>query len=132
MNAHQGTSTVRAVWPLLVVEDLQASIRFYCEGLGFTVEGRAESDGRLFWCRLVRGGASIMLQQWDPEDGPKENRGRGVSLYFLCDDVDVLYAELLSNGLTLGPPHTEDYGMRQLFVPEPDGYLICFESETSA
>jgi|CXWL01.1.fsa_nt_gi catechol 2,3-dioxygenase-like lactoylglutathione lyase family enzyme len=125
-------SAVREVWPLLVVRDIEASVRFYRDALGFRVEGRAESDGGLFWCRVSRGGASVMLQQWDPEDGLIDGRGRGVTLYVLCDDVDLLYSELLSRKLRLDPPRTESYGMRQLFVPEPDGYALCFESEIVA
>ena len=121
---------LRAVWPLLTVQNIEASLHFYRDQLGFAEVGRAESDGRLFWCRVARGGSSIMLQQWDPEDGPIEGRGRGVSLYFLCDDVESLYAELTAHGIRLDPPQTQDYGMKQIFVPEPDGYFICFESET--
>ena len=41
-----------------------------------------------------------------------------------------MYAELTSRGLRLDPPKVAYYGMKQLFVPEPDGYSICFESET--
>ena len=58
--------------------------------------------------------------------------GRGVGFYFICDDADGLYAEWTGRGLTLAPPTIADYGMKQLFVPEPDGYSICFESPTEA
>ena len=84
----------------------------------------------MFWCRLERGGSSIMLQQAEDEDGPAEDRGRGISFYFVCDDADAMYADLLSRGLQLRPPSLAYYGMKQLFVPEPDGYSICFESPT--
>ena len=72
----------------------------------------------------------VMLQQSGEEDGPPEGRGRGVSFYFVCDDADMMYAELSDRGLQLEPPSAEYYGMKQLFVPEPDGYSICFESPT--
>jgi hypothetical protein len=85
----------------------------------------------MFWCRLERGGASIMLQQAEAEDGPAEGRGRGVAFYFICDDADAVYTELTSRGLPLEKPTVAYYGMKQLFVPEPDGYSICFESETA-
>ena len=84
----------------------------------------------MFWCRLERGGASIMLQQAEDEDGPAEERGRGVAFYFVCDNAGAVYAELSSRGLQLDPPKVAHYGMKQLFVPEPDRYSICFESET--
>jgi hypothetical protein len=70
-----------------------------------------------------------LLQQADAEDGPAEGRGRGVAFYFLCDDASTMHAELRSRGMQLNPPTIAYYGMEQLFVPEPDGYFICFESE---
>src|SRR5262249_51949023 len=102
----------------------------YRDQLGFSLAGRADAQGKIFWCRLERGGASIMLQQAEHEDGPAEERGRGVAFYFVCDDADAVYAELCSRGLELDPPKVAHYGMKQLFVVEPDGYSICFESET--
>jgi uncharacterized glyoxalase superfamily protein PhnB len=132
MTTVEGVATIRHVWPLLMVEDMARSMSFYERTLGFSVVGRAEVDGRMFWCRLERGGASIMLQQSDDEDGPVEGRGRGVALYFVCDDAERLHAELSGRGLQLPPVAVAEYGMKQLFVPEPDGYSVCFESPTDA
>jgi len=130
MAVSEQTALVRQVWPLLTVQDVERSVEFYRNRLGFTVVGRAASGNKLFWCRVERGGASIMLQQSQDEDGAAAGRGRGVSLYFLCDDADSLHAELSARGLQLKLPSLAPYGMRQLFVPEPDGYSICFESPT--
>ena len=132
MATAEQVTTIRQLWPLLAVEDIDRSINFYESKLGFSVVGRAEVDGRAFWCRLERGGASIMLQQADDEDGPVGDRGRGVALYFVCDDAERLHAELSVRGLQLPPVTVAEYGMKQLFVPEPDGYSVCFESPTDA
>lgn len=132
MATVEHVATVRQVWPLIAVEDIERSINFYERKLGFSIVGRAEADGRVYWCRLARGGASIMLQQADEEDGPVGSRGRGVALYFVCDDAERLHAELSSRGLQLPPVAVAAYGMKQLFVPEPDGYSVCFESPTDA
>jgi len=123
-------AVVRQLWPLLVVQDIDRSVAFYRDQLGFAVVGHAESDSKLFWCRLERGGSSLMLQQADEEDGPTKGRGRGVCFYFMCDDADAMYTELSARSLRLKPPTIAYYGMKQLFVPEPDGYAICFESPT--
>jgi uncharacterized glyoxalase superfamily protein PhnB len=98
----------------------------------FDLVNRAETNGELYWCRLNRGGASIMLQQASAEDTPPEGRGRGVVFYFVCDDADAMYEELTARGLKVEPPAVSYYGMKQVFVPEPDGYDICFESETTS
>lgn len=50
-----------------------------------------------------------------------------VCLYIGCSDVDQIYAELQAKGLALKPPADAPYGMRQLCLPDPDGYLVCFQ-----
>lgn len=128
MAATGRVATVQGLWPLLFVQDMDASIELFRDGLGFSLVSQAYDGERVFWCRLARGGASIMLQQAEAEDGPARGRGRGVTFYFVVDDVDLLYQELLSRGLQLEAPEVAYYGMKQLFVPEPNGYSICFES----
>jgi len=127
MTASTTTATVRELWPLLFVEDLPRSLEFYRDRLGFETVAEAQADGRVFWCRLRRGGASIMLQQAEAEDGPAEGRGRGVALYLVCDDVDALRQEFVARGMSLREPEIAPYGMKQLTVPDPDGYAVCFE-----
>jgi catechol 2,3-dioxygenase-like lactoylglutathione lyase family enzyme len=131
MAVAEHSAVVRQIWPLLLVRDIERSVEFYRDRLGFKLAGQAEAQGKMFWCRLERGGASLMLQQAESEDGPAEGRGRGVAFYFICDDADAMHADLSSRGLQLDPPKVAYYGMKQLFVPEPDGYSLCFESETA-
>ena len=126
----QPPAVVRQLWPLLAVQDIDRAVAFYRDQLGFAVVGEAHSQGKLYWCRLERGGASIMLQHATHEDSAPHGRGRGVVFYFVCDDADAMYAELSSRGVQLKPPTVAHYGMKQIFVPEPDGYLVCFESPT--
>jgi len=130
MTVSEQAALIRQIWPLVTVQDIHRSVEFYRDRLGFNVVGKAESEGKLFWCRLERGGACIMLQQAETEDGPAEGRGRGVTFYFICDDADAIYDDLSLRGLQLTPPSLAHYGMKQVFVPEPDGYCICFESAT--
>jgi uncharacterized glyoxalase superfamily protein PhnB len=129
MAAPVKASVIRTVWPLLAVDDIEASLVFWRDGLGFTLMEQAETDdGHTFWCRLERDGSSIMLQAAEAEDGPAKERGRGVTLYFVCDDVDAFFEEASSRGLRVDPPTVAYYAMRQLYVPEPNGYFVCFES----
>lgn len=125
------TAAVHILWPLLFVRDLEASLRFYRDQLGFSLVGTdGKPEGQMRWCRLERGGASIMLQQGDGEHSRKAADGQQVCLYFVCDDASAMYSELLSRGLPVDPPSVAYYGMKQFFVPEPDGHAICFESPT--
>ncbi|MGQ9524940.1 MAG: VOC family protein [Armatimonadota bacterium] len=122
------TATVHELVPLLFVDDIEGTVSFYRDRLGFQVVQEARWGGKLGWCRLERQNAALMLQQATEEDEPAQNRGLGVGFYFICDDADAIYAELLSRGMQLDPPQTAYYGMRQLYMKDPDGYIICFES----
>lgn len=128
MPAATSTGTVREIWPLLFVDDIARSLEFYRDRLGFEVVAEARDGDRLYWCRLRRDAASLMLQQTEAEDGDLSHRGRGVVLYFLCDDADAMHAELTTRGMKLSAPQTAEYGMRQVEIVDPDGYDLCFES----
>lgn len=120
---------VLALTPLLFVQNIEVSLAFYRDQLGFEMTQKWEPAGKLAWCRLVRGNAAVMLQQADEEDGPPERRGRGVAFYFLCDDADAMHAELAGRSLSLDPPQVAFYGMKQLYLKDPDGYELCFQNE---
>ena len=130
-NVMQQTATeMQELVPLLYVDDIVHSSTFYCDGLGFEQKLTWEPDGKLAWCRLERGNAAIMLQLAVPEeDGAVEERCKGVGFFFLCDDAQAMYEELLSRGLTLEPPKVAFYGMNQLFLKDPDGYELCFQNQ---
>ncbi len=126
----QAESGVYALWPLLLVRDLDRSMEYYTRTLGFELAGKAEGATGIFWCRLRRGGACLMLQQQDPAPEPSSAPAPSVGFYFVCEDVDEIFAEFCGKGLILDPPSEAYYGMRQLFVPDPDGYSVVFESPT--
>jgi uncharacterized glyoxalase superfamily protein PhnB len=127
MQATERT-TIQEVVPLLFVDNIERSVDFYCNALGFEVTQRWLPNGKLAWCRIERGSSALMLQQACDEDGPATGRGRGVSFFFLCDDADALHAELSAVGLTVNSPKAAFYGMNQLFVSDPDGYELCFQN----
>jgi lactoylglutathione lyase len=54
---------VTAVVPLLMVTNMERSLAFYVDGLGFSVQNRWIPDGRLRWCWMSLGGAALMLQE---------------------------------------------------------------------
>lgn len=128
MPTTERAAAIRELAPLLFVADLPRSAAFYQDRLGFAMTNQWAPDGQLAWCRLERDESAIMLQQSCDEDGPAEGRGRGVGFFFTCDDVDRLHGELLHRGLSVAPPQTAFYGMKQAFLRDPDGYQLCFQS----
>jgi len=66
----------------------------YLDGLGFCIKLKGEPEGRVRWCWLTRGGASLMLQEFvkDGHGGrcPEGVLGQGVFLSFQCEDAVAL------------------------------------------
>ena len=130
---------VKQAVPFFGVTNMEASLRFYVDGLGFKMKNywipdRAEyhPDGRIRWCWLELGEAAIMLQEFLPERKPQEPLGTGVNVCFQCEDALALYREFKSRGIqTRGRPSV---GNRLWVVPltDPDGYRIEFSSPTDA
>lgn len=110
-------------------------IQFYVDGLGFEIADKWIDDGRVRWCRLQRGGAALMLQDfrrdggttWSP-DGPL---GLGVSIMLVCSDALSIYRELTARGLKPSLPFVGN-GMWVTSLRDPDGYSVEFESQTDA
>jgi catechol 2,3-dioxygenase-like lactoylglutathione lyase family enzyme len=75
---------VKQAVPFLSVADIQASLRFYVDALGFTMTKQWIDDGALRWCWLEHGTAALMLQQFKTRP---ENPGAGVTLFFICNDA---------------------------------------------
>lgn len=125
------------------VTNMEASLRFYVDGLGFKMkrwwipdqadgQGDYKPDGRIRWCWLELGEAAIMLQEFLPERQPSETLGTGVNVCFQCEDARALYREFKSHGVqTRNRPSV---GNRLWVVPviDPDGYCMEFSSPTDA
>lgn len=132
-------ANVKQAVPFFGVTNMEASLRFYVDGLGFEMKNwwipdRAEDkpDGRIRWCWLERGGAAIMLQEFLPDRRPQETLGAGASVSFTCADALSLYREFKSRGIE---PRTRPFvGNRLWVVPltDPDGYRLEFASPTDA
>ncbi len=121
------------VVPFLGVTDMERSLRFYLDGLGFVVKNKWEPEGKIRWCWLTRGGASLMLQEYvkDGHGGrrPEGVLGQGVNLCFQCEDAIALYREFRSRGLEPREP-TVGNSMWVTSLRDPDGYRVEFESMT--
>jgi glyoxylase I family protein len=129
---------VRGCSPLIQVFHMPTAIRFYRDVLGFAVTAQSKclSDhpDDVNWAMLELGAATIMLNTaYDPEgvpEAPDAARWSGhqdTCLFFACPDVDGAYDHLVGSGLEIGPPQVASYGMKQLYLNDPDGFGICFQ-----
>ena len=129
-----GPLHVTAVVPLLLVTNMERSLAFYIDGLGFTVQNRWVPDGRLRWCWMSLGGAALMLQEASESTREKTlttgTLGNGAALYFQCTDAIAIYREAAARGIhPLREPQVGNFAW-EVFFADPDGYKINFSSAT--
>lgn len=123
------TANLTQLVPFLGVTDMERSLRFYLDGLGFVLKNKWEPEGKIRWCWLTRGGASIMLQEYLPGRRPEGALGQGVSVCFQCEDAVALYREFRSRGIDAQEPFVGN-SMWVTCFSDPDGYKLDFESMT--
>jgi len=127
------TSNVKQAVPFLNVTNIEASLRFYVDGLGSVVTNQWIPGGRVRWCWLQLGDAALMLQEYwrdgHPAGAPAGPLGQGVSVCFMCADAIAIYRELISRGVAAQRPFVGN-GLWVTSVSDPDGYRLDFESPT--
>ncbi|MCJ7737317.1 MAG: VOC family protein [Anaerolineae bacterium] len=124
---------VKQAVPFFGVSDIEASLRYYVDGLGFEMKHKWIDEGKLRWCWLQRGGAALMLQQF-PTEGhnawvPQGKVGEGVSINFICEDALAIYHEVTARGIEAATPFVGN-AMWVTGLSDPDGYDLYFESYT--
>ena len=114
--------------PVLHVTDVEASLRFYVNQLGFTSPWRYDEDGGARVAQVDRQGCALILSDMWPE-----KIGKGLMFISLNVEppsreaaiaaVDALRAELEAKG---APVKEGSWGYRLLVVDDPDGNQLFF------
>lgn len=114
--------------PILSVTDVEDSLRFYVDRLGFTSSWRYDEDGRARVAQVDRQGCALILA-----DNWPEKVGKALTFISLNVEpatreaaiaaVDALRAELESKGV---PVKDGSWGYRLLVVDDLDGNQLLF------
>ena len=125
------TLRLRRVMPSLTVNDLQASLAWYRDVLGFIVAEEYKQDGKVLGVRLQAGSTEFLLGQDDFAKGRDRVKGAGLRLYCVtAQDIDELAAAVRARGGKLTQePTDQPWGTRDFAVVDPDGFLISITSE---
>jgi len=131
--AKRAESNVQQAVPFFWVHDMERSVGFYVDSLGFKMTKKWNHEGKLRWCWLELGEAAVMLQEFLKEGQhanlPEGKLGAGVTINFLCKDALAIYRDIASRGVSAARPFVGNR-MWVTQVQDPDGYSLCFESPT--
>src|SRR5205823_10393131 len=117
---------LRSWEPTFTVNDIEQSVRFYTDVLGFIVIEQMSDGAALQGVLLKAGVCKLGLSQDDWAKGRDRKKGEGVRIWCeTAQDVDALAARIKAAGvrLTEGPTN-QPWGARSLSVDDPDGYHL--------
>ena len=115
---------IKGLSPLLLVADLERSLAFYSERLGFAIDFRYED----FYAGMVKGSCTIHLKCGKPDPGERERRKKNedLDLVFSVSAIEELYDAMKGGPVPIVQPLREmPYG-KEFYISDPDGYIISF------
>ena len=122
--------------PTLNISDIEASLEFYREALGFDVVSDPAAVREWRWATIRSGYTERMLSEArhappaDKSTGPRDDSDWPVIFYFYPDDVVALYAQVIAQGFEPNPLEATFYGMREFSLTDPDGQVLSFGQDS--
>ncbi|MFJ2445353.1 bleomycin resistance protein [Pseudomonas sp. NPDC087626] len=122
--------------PELTVSDIQQSLAFWTDLIGFQIAYQRREEGFAY---LDFDGVQVMLEQYIAEDDGQWHTGalqapfgRGINFQMTVDRVEPILARLAAVQWPLFRPFADawyrsgevEVGQRELIVQDPDGYLL--------
>ena len=119
-----------SISPFFIVKDLQTSITYYRERLGFQLDFQGPDDGP-FWAGVSRDGIGIMLKAILPEVLPQPNHTRHEwappDAHIYSMNPDALFDEFSRRGASFVKTLSFiEEGLWGFAVTDADGYVLAF------
>ena len=119
-----------SISPFFIVRDLQSSISYYRECLGFQLDFQGP-EGDVYYAGVSRDGIGIMLKEILPDVLPCPNHTRHEwarwDAYIYTLDPDTLFAEFRERGVRFVKELSFiDDGLWGFEITDADGYVLAF------
>ena len=116
---------LKNVRPVLAVNNIDDTVRFYRDVLGFECANRM--DG---WAALCKDSVEVMISLPNAHE-PFEKPTLTGSIYFNTSDVDALWEQIKDKARVVYPIENFFYGMREFAIRDNNGYILQFGQEIS-
>jgi len=120
-------SRIKKMSPQLLVSDLDSSMEFYTEKLGFDVDFRYEN----FYSGIIKEGCSIHLKLGNPVREERQNKrdNEDLDIVFSVQGIEDLYEEYSARSVEFTQPLRDMAYGKEFYVADPDGYILGFLEE---
>ncbi len=122
---------INASAPHFFVRDINQSVRFYVDVLGFD-EPKIWGDPPCF-AMPSRDGMTVMLNQADLAYVRPNGMNDCWDAYFWCDNIDSFWSSIKDRvDVVHEPEDRPHYGMREIGIRDLDGYMLVFAHDLEA
>ena len=111
------------ITPVLFVQEIEKSLPFWVDRIGFTKTAEVPGDDGLAFVILMHEGVELMLQS--VASVLKEGPAGGASLFIEVADFEDILKRLEGYPIEMAE-RTTNYGMREIGVRDPDGHIALF------
>ena len=114
---------IKKMSPQVLVADLDRSIEFFTQKLGFEVEFRYED----FYAGITKDGCSIHLKQtYASSQNATKAENEDLDILFSVDNIETVYADLTARSVTITQAlRSMPYG-KEFYIADPDGHILAF------
>ena len=125
------TVALKKLTPNLMVEDVNETVTFYQDVLGFALLASVPEEGQFNWAMMQHDAVEIMFQSRASltEDVPlfKDKAiGGSLTLYIDVEDIKGLYGQVQNRVAILHEMSTTFYGTREFTIQDCNGYGLTF------
>ncbi|HVW84705.1 MAG TPA: VOC family protein [Bryobacteraceae bacterium] len=118
------------ITPVLIVQEIEKSLPFWVDRIGFEKTVEVPEGDRIGFVILNRDGAELMLQTAESvrKDEPKfapQSDSSAATLFIEVDDFADILKRLEGYPIEMAE-RTTFYGMREIGVREPGGHAVVF------
>ena len=126
---------LNSLTPNLMVNDVEETIEYYTDLLGFTLLRTVPEFGKLDWAMVKRNEVLIMFQSTKSLKNtlPRlkgEKPGGGLTFYIKTDKITELHEELSDNNVEIiSELESTFYGTIEFSIVDVNGYILTFSEE---
>ena len=126
---------ITSLSPNLMVKNVNKSIEFYCNILGFSLIQTVPENGEPDWGMIEKDGLFIMFQKEESikQEYPElnsQNSGGALTFYIKISNIQEFYNEIRSHMNVSHEMHKTFYGADEFAITDPDEFILVFSEDT--
>lgn len=126
---------LQSLTPNLMVENVNDTVNYYQDLLGFTILRTVPKEGNYDWAMVKRNEVVLMFQSKRTSSSEissvkTQNPGGGVSLYVKVEEVHELFYDLNEKVEIVSEIEDTFYGTTEFSITDLNGYVLTFSEET--